>query len=87
MLPCDYLPRQMVIGVIKTVVFYINAFVWTKGVSSILPPLNIVKGCVLDYNLHFRVTHREFLQIYEGTKNDMVPRTVDAIAFGPNRNS
>ena len=27
MLPCNYLPRQIVIGMMKTLVFYINAFV------------------------------------------------------------
>ena len=40
----------------------------------------------MDYNLHFRVIYGEFLQTYEGTKNDMTPRTVDAIAMGPNGN-
>ena len=42
MLPFKYLPRQMVVGFMKTVVFYINSFAWIDGVSSVLPPLSIV---------------------------------------------
>ena len=59
---------------------------WLKGASDVLPPLTIVEGTVLDYNLHFRVIFGEFLQTHEGTKNDMTPRAVDTIALGPNGN-
>jgi len=79
-------PRMMVVHLMITVIFYINAFVWRSGVSQVLSPLVIVEGLVVDYNLHFKVIFREFLQTYEGTKNDMIPRTIDAIALGPNGN-
>ena len=51
-----------------------------------MSPLAIVEGTVLDYNLHFRVIFGEFLQTYEGARNDMTSRCVDAIALGPNGN-
>ena len=86
MLPYDSLPRMMVVHLLITVVFYINAFVWQDGVSKILSPLAIVEGIVLDYNVHFRVIYGEFLQTYEGTHNDISPRTIDAMALGPNGN-
>ena len=86
MLPFDSLPRMMVVHLLITVVFYINAFVWKKGVSKFLSPLAIVEGTVVDYNLHFKVIFGEFVQTYEGTKNDMGARCVDAIALGPNGN-
>ena len=86
MVPFDSLPRMMVVQLMITVVFYINAFAWQKGVSQILSPLTIVEGTALDYNLHFRVIFGEFVQTYEGTSNDMAPRCVDAIALGPNGN-
>lgn len=87
MVPYDSLPRQMVVELMKTVAFYVNSFVWLKGVLLILSPLTIAEGAALDFNLHFRVICGEFVQIYEGTSNDMVPRTIDAIALGPSGNS
>ena len=86
MLPYDSLPRMMVVHLMITVLFYANAFDWLSGVSKILSSLTIVEGVVLDYELHFRVIFGEFVQTYEGTRNDMTARTVDALALGPNGN-
>ena len=55
-LPLNYLPRMMVIHLLIIVVFYINAFSWTKWLSKVLSLLIIVQGIMLDFNLHFRVT-------------------------------
>lgn len=57
-----------------------------KGISHILPTMTILEGLVLDYNLHFRVIFREFIQKYEGTTNTMSKYAIDAIALVPNRN-
>jgi len=86
MLPFDVLPRMAVVHLMKTVIFYVNAFVWLKGVSQTLSPLSIVEGTVLDFNLHFKVIFGEFVQTCEGTDNTMKARTVDALALGPNGN-
>jgi len=51
-----------------------------------LSPLIIVEGTVIDYYLYFKVIFGKYLQTYEGTHNDMSPRTVDALAMGLNRN-
>ena len=85
-LPYDSLPRMMVVHLMITVIFYINTFVWKSGTSKILSPLTILEGIMLDYNLHFRVIFSEFVQTYEGTRDDMIARTVDPLALGPNRN-
>ena len=69
-----------------TAAFYVNAFVLTNGVYKVIYPLAIAKGTVLDYNFHFWVKFREFLQTHEGTRNYMTPRSTDAIALGPNSN-
>ena len=42
MMPFEHLTRQMVVQLMKSVVFYVNAFVWDEGVSVMLPPLTIV---------------------------------------------
>jgi len=86
MLPFDVLPRIMVIHLLTTVIFYINAFVWRKGVSQYLSPLTILEGVVLDYNLHFQVIFGEYVHTYDETTNTMKARTVTAIALGPNDN-
>jgi hypothetical protein len=86
MLPFDDLPRMMVIHLLVTVMFYINAFIWKKGVSPFLSPLTILEGVVLDYNLHFQVIYGEYAHTYETTTNDMKRRTVGAIALGPTGN-
>ena len=65
-----------------TVCFYINAFVWRRGVSQILPPLTIVEGLVVDFTKHFHVIFGEYCHTYEGTTNDMTSRTVSALALG-----
>lgn len=69
-----------------TVIFHVNIFVWQLRVSKILPQLTIVEGTCLDYNIHFGVICGEFVQTYEGIRNDMTPSSVDAIALGPNGN-
>ena len=86
MLPFDSLPRVMVVELMTTVTFYINAFVWQAGASKVLSPLTIVEGVAVDYNLHFQVAFGEFFQKYEGTRNDMTRRNIDALGLGPNGN-
>ncbi|OEU17119.1 hypothetical protein FRACYDRAFT_237529 [Fragilariopsis cylindrus CCMP1102] len=86
MLPFEDLPRIVVIHLLKTTMFYINAFVWKKGVSPFLSPMTILEGVVLDYNLHFQVIFGEYIQTYECTTNTMERRTVCSIALGPTGN-
>ena len=71
----------MVIHLMITVNFYINTFVWRKGISQILPPLTIVKGLVPDANKHFHILYGEYCNTYEGTTNTMELRTVGALAL------
>jgi len=86
MLPFDTLPRMMVVQLMNTVVFYLNAFVWRKGVSNVLLPVTIIEGTVIDYYKHFHVVFGEFVQTFKGSDNTMNKLTIDAIALGPNGN-
>ena len=66
MLPfLPYLPRMMVIHMLMTVVFYMNAFVWDQGVSEHLPPVTLIEGLVLDYWKHFHVIPGEYVHTFE----------------------
>ena len=51
-----------------------------------LSPLTIVEGVAVDYNLHFQVMFGDFVQTYEGTRNDVTLRTIDALGLVPNGN-
>jgi len=43
MLPFKTLPRLAILHLLRTVVLYINAFVWQRGISPVLSPFNIVE--------------------------------------------
>eukprot|EP00536_Pseudo-nitzschia_multiseries_P007124 jgi/Psemu1/17085/gm1.17085_g len=49
-LPFNQLPKQMVVEMVRTIVFYQNAFPWTGGVSNTIAPTTIVTGMAPDYN-------------------------------------
>ena len=51
-----------------------------------LPLLTIVERLVLDYNLHFNVVFREYLQTCKGTRNDLTLHTINSLALGSNEN-
>ena len=54
--------------------------------SQVLPPLTIVEGMVMDFNLHFRIACGEFLQTHHRTDNRMNLRTPDTVRLGSNDN-
>ena len=78
----------MVVHLMITVNFYMNALVWRKGVSQILlHPMTIVKGLLSDFNKHFHVLFGKYGNMYEGTTNTMELRSVGALALGPSGNT
>ena len=76
----------MIIHLIKTVLYCINAFVWRRGISQILSPTTIIEGVKLDYKLHFPVFFGDYAHVYDGTDNTMKSQTTGAIALGPSGN-
>ena len=77
--------KMMVIHLMITVNFYVNAFVWRQGILPILPPVTL-EGLVVDYNKHFHVIFGKYMHTYEGTDNTMKFRTVGALTLGPSGN-
>ena len=61
MLPFNALPPMTVVDLLSAVVFYVNDFVWLKGVSSVMLPLSIVEEIALNYHLHSKVIYGELL--------------------------
>ena len=85
-IPFDKIPQQMVVEMLRCIVFYLNAFPWSNGVSQTMSPLTLLEGTYLDYNLHFQVIFGEYGMVYDGTDNTMNPRMTGAIAMGPSGN-
>ena len=83
MLPFEKIPKRMVVHILLTVSFYVNAFAPKSGISDHTSPMTIVEGVKLDYNKHFKVIPGEYAQTFEGSDNTMKERTIGAIALGP----
>ena len=86
MTPFTKIPRRMVIGLIRNVIFYLNAFPHEDGVSADLSPYTIINGKIVDYNLHCRIPFGTYAQTRNPTENTMRSRTTGAIAMGPSSN-
>ena len=54
--------------------------------SQVTSPLTIIEGIFLDYDLYFQVMCGEHTKTFERLTKTLAPRTVDAIACGPNGN-
>ena len=79
----DCLPLMTVSRLMVSVSFYANAFVWAQGASKSFPPLTIIDGALIEFNLYFRIMQDEFVQTYDGTDDTMYLCTIDAIDMGP----
>jgi len=86
MLPFKTLPRLAIVHLLRTVILYINAFVWQRGISPVLSPFNILEGIRLDYDKHFHVIFGEHLNTFDDSDNTMRERTVCAMVLGPSEN-
>eukprot|EP00536_Pseudo-nitzschia_multiseries_P019053 jgi/Psemu1/58689/gm1.58689_g len=70
-LPFDWLPKRMVVEMVRTIVFYQNAFPWARGVSNTIAPTTIVTGMAPDYNRHFHTPFGTYAQTRNETTNTM----------------
>ena len=86
MLPFTKIPKRMVVHLLLTVSFYVNAFSPKSGISDHMSPMTIAEGVKLDHNKHFKVIPGKYAQTFEGSYNTMKERTIGAIALGPLRN-
>ena len=86
MLPYKYIPRLMVVHLVRNTIFWLNAFPVDNGWSSKYLPRYIMTGKHLDYNKHVRAEFGEYVQTHEEHDSDMHERTVGAICLGPNGN-
>ena len=86
MLPYKYIPRLMVVHLVRNTIFWLNAFPTHNGWSSKHSPRYIMTGKRLDYNKHVRAEFGEYIQTHEEHDSDMYDHTVGAICLGPTGN-
>jgi hypothetical protein len=73
----------MTTALMENMIYWMNAFPHSNGVSSDLSPGAIVLGCPhMDYN-HSKITFGTFAMVYTWTTNRMTKQSVEAIALNP----
>jgi len=86
-LPFKRMPGRMVIEMVSSSVFWLNAFPANGGVSPTLSPRTLITGSTIDFNKHCKLEFGEYAQVHEEHDNSMVSRTTGAIALRPTGNA
>lgn len=76
----------MIVHLVKTAVFWLNAFPVQDGVSSLHSPRYLMTGYEIDYKRHVHLEVGEYVQTHENHNNDMQPWAIGAICLGPTGN-
>ena len=85
--PFTRVPSIMVVDMVKSAVFWRNAFPVVDGASDELSPRTIITGANIDFNRHCRFEFGEYVQTHEQHDNSMDPRTVGALVLRPTGNA
>jgi hypothetical protein len=86
MLPFKYIPRIMLIHLIKNAVFWLNTFPHEDGASQKYLPRYIMIRHQLSFKRHAAIEFGTYVQTHEEHSNDMQQRTMECICLGPTRN-
>jgi Reverse transcriptase (RNA-dependent DNA polymerase)/Zinc knuckle len=86
-LPFTAIPKRLVVEMIYTAVFWLNAFPSPNGVSQQYGPRAIVTGAELDFKLHCKLEFGTYVQVHEEHDNSLAPRTTGALALRPTGNA
>ena len=81
-LPYKRIPKRMTIRLVYTAVFWINSFPRNEGISNTMSPRVMMTGIKTSI-IHAKYKFGEYFQTHETSRNDMTPRTLDAIFTGP----
>ena len=80
------IPRLIAMRLVKTAVFWSNAFPSADGVSSAHSPRRLIAGYEVSYKKHAVIKFGTHVQTHENHANDMSQRTIGAICLGPTGN-
>ena len=85
-LPIKKLPDAMLINIVYSSVFWLNAFPCKNGVSKRLSPRLIITGNIIDYDKQCTLECGQYVQTHEQHNNSIVKRTTGAIYMRPTGN-
>ena len=86
-LPFKKIPPRMTAEMVGAMVFWLNCFPPSRGVSRVLSPRQLVIGEHIDYNKHCLLEFGTYVQTHDEHDNSMKARTTGAIALRPTGNS
>jgi len=85
-LPFAHVPKQVVIHLIYSTVFWLNAFPYSDRISNTLSPQYTVTGKHIDYHKHVHMEFGLYVQTHKEHSKNMEPRTIGSICLGPSGN-
>jgi hypothetical protein len=86
MLPYKYLPRLVLIHLVKNAVFWLNAFPGNDGITRKYSPRYIMTGQHLSAKKHAVIEFGAYVQTHEQHTNNMDQRSMGCICLGPTGN-
>ena len=87
MLPFRRIPRIMLIHLVKTAVFWLNAVPTNDGITQRYSPRYILTGQHVLASKHAVIPFGAYVQTHEPHTNDMGQRTASCICLGPTGNT
>ena len=82
-LPFKRWPKRMILELPPATDFHLNYWCSSGGISSKIPPRQIITGIQLDARLHCQYEFGEYVLAHMETDNTMKPRAVDGIYLRP----
>eukprot|EP00957_Ditylum_brightwellii_P046336 3516129-Ditylum_brightwellii.AAC.1 len=86
-LPFKKVPGRILVELVNFVVFWLNVFLPSAGVSKTLSPRTIITGLEVDYDKYYQLEFGKYVQTHEVHNNSMATGTTGAIALRPTGNS
>jgi hypothetical protein len=86
-LPFEHMAPCLIIEMVYTSSFWLNAFPYQHGISDVLSPCQIVTGSTIDFNRHCCLAFGIYFQTHKVHDNTMIPRTIGDLALGPTGNA
>ena len=80
-LPFEKYPRQLLIEMVYTQIFWLNALPHPKGISQTMSPKEMITGFKVDFMNHCKLEFGDYVQIHEEHNNDMRACTIGALAL------
>ena len=86
-LPFDKYPCCLIIEMVYTQNFWLNAFPHVDGISQMMSLKEIITGFKVNILQHCKLEFGDYMQTHEEHMNDMRSCTIGALSLQPTRNS